>query len=66
MLRNSNADVRAFANVAQFAILGLADIRIMPRHDMIVLVVTNSGDEAANQVIPAIGKRLKDRLKPFD
>lgn len=44
----------------------LADIRIMPKHDMIFLVVTNAGNEAANQAIVDIGKPLKDRLKPFD
>jgi len=44
----------------------IADIRIMPKHDMIFLVVTNSGDEAANQSIVDIGKPLKDRLRPFD
>lgn len=44
----------------------LADIRIMPKRDMIFLVVTNAGNEAANQAIVDIGKPLKDRLKPFD
>lgn len=44
----------------------LADIRIMPKHDMIFLVVMNAGHEAANQAIVDIGKPLKDRLKPFD
>lgn len=44
----------------------LADIRIMPSHDIITLVVTNIGNEAANQAILDIGKPLRDRLKPFD
>jgi len=44
----------------------IADIRIMPKRDMIFLVVANAGDEAANQAILDIGKPLKDRLKPFD
>ncbi len=44
----------------------LADVRIMPKHDMIFLVVTNAGNEAANAAIGDIGKPLKDRLKPFD
>lgn len=44
----------------------LADIRIMPKHDMIFLVVTNTGNQAANQAIVDIGKPLKDTLKPFD
>ena len=44
----------------------VADIRIMPRHDMIFLVVTNAGNDAANQAIKDIGTPLKDRLKPFE
>jgi len=44
----------------------LADIRIMPKHDMIFLVVTNAGNEAANLSIKDIGLPLRDRLKPFD
>lgn len=44
----------------------LADIRIMPKHGMIFLVVTNAGNEAANQLIQDVGQPLKDRLKPFD
>lgn len=44
----------------------LADVRIMPRHNMITLVVINAGNEAANQAIVHIGKPLKDRMKPFD
>lgn len=46
--------------------LWLADIRIMPKHDMIFLVVTNAGNDAANAAIRDIGKPLRDRLKPFD
>lgn len=44
----------------------LADIRIMPKHGIITLVVMNAGNEAANQAVVDIGKPLKDRLKPFD
>lgn len=44
----------------------LADIRIMPKHNMIFLVVTNVGNDAANQAILDIGKPLRDRLKPFE
>jgi CubicO group peptidase (beta-lactamase class C family) len=44
----------------------LADIRIMPKHDIITLVVMNAGNEAANHAVVDIGKPLKDRLKPFD
>jgi CubicO group peptidase (beta-lactamase class C family) len=43
----------------------VADIRIMPKHDMIFLVTTNAGNEAANQAMRDIGQPLKDRLKPF-
>ena len=44
----------------------VADIRIMPKHDMIFLVVTNAGNDAANQAVKDIGTPLKDRLKPFE
>lgn len=44
----------------------LSDVRIMPKHDMIFLVATNVGNEAANAAIGDIGTPLKDRLKPFD
>lgn len=44
----------------------LADIRIMPKHDMIFLVVMNAGNAAAEKAVQDIGKPLKERLKPFD
>ena len=44
----------------------LADIRIMPKHNMIILFVSNAGNDAANRAIMDIGKPLRDRLKPFD
>jgi CubicO group peptidase (beta-lactamase class C family) len=44
----------------------LADIRILPKHDMIFLTVTNAGNEAANELIKDVGTPLKDRLKPLD
>jgi D-alanyl-D-alanine carboxypeptidase len=44
----------------------VADIRIMPMHDMIFLVVTNAGDDAANQAVREIGQALRERLKPFE
>ncbi|MEO6970229.1 MAG: serine hydrolase domain-containing protein [Chthoniobacterales bacterium] len=44
----------------------VADIRIMPKHDMIFLVVTNAGNDAANQAMKDIGKPLKERLKPLE
>ena len=43
----------------------VADIRIMPMHDMIFLVATNAGNDAANQAIKDIGAPLRERLKPF-
>ena len=44
----------------------VADIRVMPKHNMIFLVVTNAGNDAANQAVKDVGKPLKDRLKPFE
>jgi D-alanyl-D-alanine carboxypeptidase len=44
----------------------VADVRIMPKHNMIFLVVTNAGNAAANLAIRDIGKPLKERLKPFE
>ncbi len=44
----------------------VADVRIMPKHDIIVLLVMNSGDDAANEAIQDVGTPLKDRLKPLD
>ena len=44
----------------------VADIRIMPKHDIIILIATNSGNDAANLAIQDIGKPLRDRLKPFE
>ncbi len=44
----------------------VADIRIMPKHDTIFLVVTNAGNDAANEAMKDIGTPLKERLKPLD
>jgi CubicO group peptidase (beta-lactamase class C family) len=44
----------------------LAEVRIMPKHDIIVLIAMNSGNSAANEALRDIGKSLRDRLKPFD
>ena len=44
----------------------LADIRIMPKHQIITLVVMNCGNAAASEALRAINKSLRDRLKPFD
>lgn len=43
-----------------------ADVRVYPRHDTIVLVVTNAGDEAAEQTVTDVRKALQDRLQPLD
>jgi D-alanyl-D-alanine carboxypeptidase len=44
----------------------LADIRIMPKHNIIILLVMNCGNEAANVAVQDIGKPLRDRLQPFE
>ncbi len=44
----------------------VADVRILPRHDMIFLVATNAGNEAANEAIRDIVGPLMARLKPLD
>jgi CubicO group peptidase (beta-lactamase class C family) len=42
----------------------LADVRIMPKHSVIFLIVTNAANEPANQALKDIRKLLKDRLNP--
>jgi hypothetical protein len=44
----------------------VAEVRIMPKHDIIILLATNSGTDGANQAMKEIGQPLRDRLKPFD
>jgi CubicO group peptidase (beta-lactamase class C family) len=44
----------------------VADIRIVPKHDVIVLVATNAGNEAAKKAVDEIDDLVKDRLKPFE
>ena len=44
----------------------VVDLRIMPKHDMIFLIATNAGNEAANQAMRDIGQPLKDHFKPFE
>jgi CubicO group peptidase (beta-lactamase class C family) len=44
----------------------LADIRIWPKHNIIVLLAMNAGNEAAEEASGSIRKALSDRLKPFD
>ena len=42
----------------------LADVRIFPKHNMIVLIAMNAANDAANQALQDIRKSLKDRLNP--
>lgn len=42
----------------------VADVRIYPKHSMIVVTATNAGNEAANQALKDIRKSLKNRLNP--
>ena len=44
----------------------VAEVRIMPKHDIIWLIVTNAGNPAANQAMRDVGIPLKERLKPFN
>jgi CubicO group peptidase (beta-lactamase class C family) len=44
----------------------LADVRIMPKRNMIFLIALNAGNEDANKAIMDINASLRDRLKPFD
>jgi CubicO group peptidase (beta-lactamase class C family) len=44
----------------------VADLRIMPLHDMIVLAVTNAGGDEAEAAMKDLGKTFRARLKPFE
>lgn len=44
----------------------LAEIRIMPKRDIIVLSAINSGDAAADEAIKYIRRRIVERLKPYE
>lgn len=44
----------------------VAEVRIMPKHDIFILLATNAGTDGANQAMKEIGQPLRDRLKPFD
>lgn len=44
----------------------LADIRIMPKHDIVILLAVNAGNEAASEAVRDIRKSLIDHLKPFE
>jgi CubicO group peptidase (beta-lactamase class C family) len=44
----------------------VADLRIMPKHDIIVLAVTNAGGDEAEAAMKDLGKTFRARLKPFE
>jgi D-alanyl-D-alanine carboxypeptidase len=44
----------------------MADIKIMPKKDMIFLIVTNVGDDGATKAIQDISAALRERLKPLE
>ena len=44
----------------------LADIKIMPKRDIIWLIVMNAGTEGANKAVQEINQALRDRLKPLE
>ncbi len=44
----------------------MADIKIMPKKEMIFLIVTNAGDDGATKAIQDINAALRERLKPFE
>ncbi|HEV8443686.1 MAG TPA: serine hydrolase domain-containing protein [Steroidobacteraceae bacterium] len=44
----------------------VADVRIMPKHNVIVLTTINAGGDAAEKADRDIGKALQDHLRPYD
>lgn len=44
----------------------IADVRIMPKKNLIVLFAANAGDEGANAAVQEFGKAVRDYFKPFD
>ncbi len=44
----------------------VADVRIAPKHDIIVLTAMNAGGEAAEKADREIGKTLQEHLKTYD
>jgi D-alanyl-D-alanine carboxypeptidase len=61
VLRDSNGTLQLLTHTGSNG-SWLADIRIMPQHNMIFLIATNAGNEAASQAIKDIRKSLKERL----
>ena len=60
VLRDSNGTLQLLTHTGSNG-SWLADIRIMPQHNMIFLIATNAGNEAASQAIKDIRKSLKER-----
>ena len=44
----------------------VSDIRIYPKHDVIVLTMINAGGKDAENAARDIGKALREKLRPFD
>jgi CubicO group peptidase (beta-lactamase class C family) len=44
----------------------MADVRIMPKKNLIVLFTTNAGDDGANLAVREFGEAVRDYFKPFD
>lgn len=44
----------------------LADIRIFPKHDMIVLIAMNSADDGAKAAMEELGNAFRAKLRPYD
>ena len=44
----------------------LADVRIYPKHDIIVLIAMNAGNAGAKAALDEIGKAMREKLRPFD
>lgn len=44
----------------------IADVRIMPKKNLIVLFAANAGDEGANVAVQEFGMAIRDYFKPFD
>jgi D-alanyl-D-alanine carboxypeptidase len=44
----------------------MADVRIYPRRDIVVLAVMNAGGDVAENSARELGRTLQEKLKPFD
>lgn len=44
----------------------IADVRIYPKKNLIVLFAANAGNEEANNAVQTFGTEIKDHFKPFD